>query len=251
MSTVITSQKLAKFPGIKALVSTRSFGNQSFQHLSISEKETILNRRRFFDKQGINADFVVNTGLSHEDKVYCARISDRGRGAMAKKTIIPNYDGLVTNNRNVFLMVTVADCFPIFYYDPKANCIGIAHAGWRGVLNGISINVIDEMKKVAGSKPEDIIVFIGPGIQACHFEVSIDLASQFENAFGSEVIVSRGGNRYANLSMAIKSQLESSGINSCNIEISSECTYCADGILSSYRRDKGGYIAQAAVIGMI
>lgn len=251
MSEVITSQKLGDFSGVKAIVSTKSFGNQSFQHPSISEKETILNRNRFFSDQKIDSGSVVNVGLSHGNKVYWTVGTDRGRGSIAKKTIIPNYDGLVTDEKNMFLMVTVADCFPIFYYDPIAGCIGLVHVGWKGVLNGITIRAVEVMMEKSKCKASDIVAYVGPGIHICHFEVSDKLADQFENAFEFIANTSQEGRKTIDLPLMIKSQLEQSGILANNIEISPMCTYCEGEKLSSFRRDKENYIAQAAIIGMI
>ena len=202
-------------------------------------------------KKKINPKAIVNVGLNHGNNIYWTEKGDRGKGALDKETIISNHDGLVSSDRNVFLMVTIADCFPVFYYDPINCCIGLVHAGWRGILKGIVEKPIEIMKKNSGSNSNKIAVFIGPGIHSCHFEVSDDIANQFEERFESNIVDNTKNRKFVDLTVAIKYQLELSGIKPNNIEIAPECTYCSDSMLSSYRRDKDDYVAQAAIIGMI
>ncbi|MFA6271492.1 MAG: peptidoglycan editing factor PgeF [Patescibacteria group bacterium] len=251
MSKIITSKKLGIFPEIKIAVSTKSFGNQSLQHPWINEKETILNRSCFFDALNIKSDTVVNAELCHGKRIYWVQDQNQNKEFIEKKSFVKKFDGLATLQRGVFLMITMADCFPIFIYDPKKKCIAVLHAGWRGVVKNIAANGVETLKKKAGSIPSDLVVFVGPGIHTCHFEVGDNLAEQFTEMFGSNVVAVNGRHKSVDLTLAIKSQLISAGLDEGNIEISEYCTYCAETKFSSYRRDADKYIAQGAIIGMI
>ena len=61
------------------------------------------------------------------------------------------YDGIVTKSLDYVLGVQGADCPPLFLYDPDANVIGLAHAGWKPVVRGVVSNTLREMMKLGAS----------------------------------------------------------------------------------------------------
>ena len=80
-------------------------------------------------------------------------------------------DALITNKTNTPLMVMVADCIPILFFDPIKKVIGVAHAGREGTFNNIIKNTIDKMIEAYNCEPKDIEVELGPSIQKCCYEV--------------------------------------------------------------------------------
>ena len=73
-------------------------------------------------------------------------------------------DAQVTNNPNLLLVIGMADCLPILFYDPVKKAIGAAHAGWRGTSLKIAANVVEKMQAEFDSSPADIRVAMGPAI---------------------------------------------------------------------------------------
>ena len=63
-------------------------------------------------------------------------------------------DALITNVKEVPLLILTADCVPVVIIDPKNKAIGVAHAGWRGTYDKICKNTIDEMIKNYKSNPK-------------------------------------------------------------------------------------------------
>lgn len=165
--------------------------------------------------------------MIHDINIAVVGEKDRGQ-------IILNTDGLITDKQNIFLTVTVGDCVPIYFFDEKKKIIGLAHAGWRGVVKNISKALIEKMVSEFGLKPEDISAYIGPHLQKCHFEIKEDILLQFENEF----ILKENGIIKVDLLSMIKQQLLSLGVKSENISSSDECTYCNKEKYFSYRRDK-------------
>jgi len=167
----------------------------------------------------------------HGTRVVVAHADNRGG-------VLPETDGLVTKENNIFLVITVADCFPVYFYDPRTKTIGLIHAGWRG----ISQNIVKEAAKVLERSSADVknlLAGIGPGIRECHFEVQGDIA----RLFGTK-------EKFVNLGSVIQRQLIELGIKKSNIEDSGECTYCLDQKYFSYRRDKPAQVeAMIAYIG--
>ncbi len=199
------------------------------------------NRERFFTRLGLDVDNVVAAGLIHSNKV--ATVKD------VAVRVIAETDALVTDQQGVTLSLTVADCVPVYFCDPKRPAVGLAHAGWKGVVGDIAGEVIAKMAAEFGSRPEDIVVFIGPHIRKCHFEVQDDVAGQFADF--SDSIESREGKLHIDLSAVIMKQLTKTGVLPENVSLSQECTFCEDNKYFSYRRDKPARLeAMVAYIGL-
>jgi len=126
-----------------------------------SAELTRKNRERFAWEKDINPKLIVAADLAHGKKVAIVSSEDGG-------SVIAETDGLLTHEQNVFLSVTAADCLPVFFYDPKKEVAGIAHAGWRGLAKGVLLNMIQVMQTTFGSIAGNILVGIGPGIGECH-----------------------------------------------------------------------------------
>jgi YfiH family protein len=71
-------------------------------------------------------------------------------------------DGLITNEKNVPLVISVADCVPILLYDPVRGAVGAVHAGWRGTVQDIAAKAVRRLAAEYGSRPEDIRAALGP-----------------------------------------------------------------------------------------
>ena len=57
-------------------------------------------------------------------------------------------DGLITSKTGVILTLKVADCVPLYFFEPKCKMAGLVHSGWRGTVNGIIQNTIKLMGKL-------------------------------------------------------------------------------------------------------
>jgi hypothetical protein len=152
--------------------------------------------------------------------------------------IIKDHDALITDDPNLILSITVADCLPLYFYDPIKKVIGLAHAGWRGVENGISLETVKAFEQNYHSAKFDIQVFIGPHIGACHFEVRGDVAEKFSS--WPEFIIFRGEKTFIDLAGIVKKQLLAGGLLKKNINVGPECTYCLPDKYFSFRRDNPG-----------
>jgi len=123
-------------------------------------KEALENRKRFFKNLGINLKNVAEVKQVHGNKVI---IIDQ----------IPNpklkADGLVTNKEDIYLMLKVADCLAIGFYDPKHHAIGLAHVGWQGLEKEIIKEIVENMKDNFDTNPKELFIQISPSIGQCHY----------------------------------------------------------------------------------
>ena len=157
---------------------------------------------------------------------------------------ISNTDGMITNE-NLVLTIQVADCIPVYLVDHVAKIIGLLHAGWRGIANGIVLNGIQKLIQL-NSNPQNVIVFLGPSISQCCFEVSLDVALEFDSSF---VRNTRKGERMINLQGIVRSQLTDSGVNQKNIIDINECTFCFGEKYHSFRREGKSAGRMIAILG--
>ena len=151
-----------------------------------------------------------------------------------ERNFYDGYDGLITDQYHTPLVVMVADCIPILFWDKCKGVIGVAHAGRNGTYLNISSNMVSTMSNEYDCKVENIEVISGPSIQKCCYEVSKELSNIAEKNFGNEVV----NGRYIDLPLINKNQLLQCGVLKQNIEISHTCTKCGGKKYFSYRRNK-------------
>lgn len=207
---------------ILAVMSEKNEGSMKLLRSAEDDK----NRNNLLLQCGIDGKKIVAANLVHGNE---AAIVDE-----KSPQIVEGADALVTKEK-VFLAVTVADCVPVYFYDEKNKIIGLAHAGWRGVVGEVAINTLKKMIEL-GAQRDTIEVVLGPGIKSCHFEIKKDVLGDFKNY---PKFISRKENRiFVDLFGIIKEQLLSYRIKEKNVFISKECTFENRDKYFSYRRDK-------------
>lgn len=225
-------------PEIMAGLSERTDGSMVWWNRLPVEEAVRENRENYFRGLGINPERVVSGGLVHGVRVAVVSEQEAGKYLL-------NTDALITNIPNLFLTVTAADCLPVYFYDAKNKSLGLAHAGWRGLTNGILEKVVFEFSHSFGSEAADLRVIIGPHIKSCHYEVGEEVAAKF-----SEQNLERRQSRiYVKLAGEAESRLRALRVK--HISVSPVCTY-DDQRFFSARRDKSEPIkGMAAYIGLI
>src|SRR5476649_473126 len=91
---------------------------------------------------------------------------------------VPDVDALATSVPRLPLVVRVADCGPVFFYDPVQQVIALAHSGRRGTEGNIVGETVSCLQETFDTQPENLIVQLGPCIRPPHYE--IDFAAEIE-----------------------------------------------------------------------
>lgn len=237
---------------ISIVCSTKSDGDLLFKNdpatpPDIANDVVRENREQFFRAHAIPPERVVNICGVHGNRIYRVRRDDLGKGALDPATRIARYDGLVTNVEGAFLMVTGADCFPVFFWDEESRAIGAAHAGWRGIAKKIIPFMIDAFRDEYHSSVADIRTWIGPGIQEHHYDVSEERAAFFASGY-PRALLRRDNKIFLDLPAVIHAQLIESGVEPAHISAQGDCTFCADHAWFSHRRDHDDPIKSAAFL---
>lgn len=214
---------LSKYPQIRHLVATRQVGNVSFS-VEDDPENVLKNREKVALEIGASLDDFVVPGLVHGACIEAVGSKERGCGSRGPDTVIKETDALVTSQSGLVLMLPVADCVPILFFDPTNRAVGIAHAGWRGTLKGVVRKTVETLSRKYNTNPKDLLVGIGPAICVKHYEVD-------------EAVLPGAKGNY-DLIAANKIQLLEKGVCDKNIEIMPYCTFERTDLFFSHRAEK-------------
>ncbi len=212
------------------------------------EPENVLENYRILGNAlDFSPENLVFTHQTHTAIVRRVGREDRGQGLF--RPVPGDYDGLITNEPEVALIVFSADCTPVLLYDPVKKAVGAVHAGWRGTAAGIAARAVEAMKEAYGCRPEDLRAAIGPCIGPCCFQTRADVPEAMLAALGeaAEAAIRPAGDRYyVNLKELNALWLRRCGLS--QIDISPECTHCHPERYWSHRITGEARGSQAAII---
>lgn len=235
------------FPNLTHFISTRQGGvsKEQFTSLNVSQlvgdvaEKVYENRRTLAESLGTSSETCILPQLTHGKNVQIVGKMDAGRGWAQHETAILDTDALITQEKGLCLIVTLADCTPLLFFDPKKEVIAVAHAGWKGTFAKIGVETLQKMHTHFGCEMQDILVGIGISIGQCCYEISEDLAHKFCENFGEEVVLYKEGKPHLDLWQANQIQLLEAGILPQNIAIAGVCTACNSDVFFSHRKEAG------------
>jgi YfiH family protein len=171
--------------------------------------------------------------------------SDNIRIMTLKDNVNDESDGMITNEKQFILSISIADCAAVLMYDPVNEVICGVHSGWKGTQLNITSKAINILIDKFSTNPNDLQVYVSPCAGGTQYEVGPEFADIFPNS-----ILKISNNKYLfDNKKEIKSQLLKSGVNELNLEISDICTI-SDNNFHSFRRDKETSGRMSAFIGM-
>jgi hypothetical protein len=127
------------------------------------EENVKENRRRIMKSMQINRCISADQTHSRNVLVIDQKMAEKIFAEKRKTAEITDTDAFVTNIPKLGVMIQVADCQALLFFDTGKKILGVAHAGWRGLKQDISGVVIAEMVKL-GANPANIIVGISPSL---------------------------------------------------------------------------------------
>ncbi len=201
------------------------------------------NRRRFFGIFGLLPSHVVRVKQVHGDGVLRVDESLVSRRGFPRFLLDEGYeyDALVTNLRDLALVVTTADCLPVLIYDPVRGAVAAVHAGWRSTAKRIAARALEAMAAVYGTHPRDCRVAIGPGIRQCCFEVDTPVVHAMMVAlptWAEHTVATGAGQFHLDLAGVNRAVLIRAGVRPDRIADVGLCTACRTDLFFSYRAEK-------------
>ncbi len=141
-------------------------------------------------------------------------------------------DGAYTRQVQTACCVMTADCLPVFFWSRCGGHVAVAHAGWRGLANGVLANTL------AAFTQSEVVCGIGPAISQAHFEVGDDVRDVFAGwpeADANFLPGNQPGKYWCNLAGLASAQLKALGVR--QVYLSGICTYANADKFYSFRRD--------------
>lgn len=161
-------------------------------------------------------------------------------------------DFLVTDQKNIALMILTADCVPLILYDSVHHAVGLIHAGWKGAYAGILQQVLDVMFRTYGTQINDLIGIFGPSARSCCYQVNADFVSNFVLKYADQVqFLNQNGAWFFDNHLFLKNQLKKFGILEENIYTDNAfCTIC-NPRFCSFRKDKNDAKRQVTMVALL
>lgn len=147
-------------------------------------------------------------------------------------------DASITDKPGIVAAVMIADCMPVLLADTLGRCVGVVHAGWRGLAAGVIRNTARAMRERLGDREAQLLAYLGPAIGPDHFEVRSDvLEAMSAGVPGAATAFVRHGDRYrADLFALGRLALKEEGVDA--IYGGGACTVCDPRRFYSHRRDR-------------
>lgn len=216
--------------------------------------------KKLFNALDLDYKYLVKPNQAHTDNILLLDKKVNIDTADIKLDYLENVDGIITNQKNVALATTSADCLCVILYDPKNKVIANVHSGWRGTFKKIVKKAAFLMKNKYDCNLNDILVFLMPAIRQCHFEVDEDVMAECKAIFTytnriDEII--KLGRKFDNIQkynidnvLINKLLLEEEGIPSANIFDSGICSVCSCDVVHSRRADGDSFGLGTTIVMM-
>lgn len=181
--------------------------------------KNVVERNNFCKSVNINSEKIVFANQVHGTMVKKVSSADCG-------TFIADCDGLITDDKNIYLCIFTADCVPVFLASRDYSVVALVHAGWRGLAGGIIESATIKFLEDFGISNRDIFAYIGPHIQQCCYQVGDELKKTFNRPAEEE---------FFSLSQEAQRQTKKLGIK--RVYVNKNCTCHEYEMFYSYRRE--------------
>lgn len=198
------------------------------------------NRKRLCQAINIHPSSLYVPKQTHDSKSLIIDELFLSLSKEEQKAKMQGIDALITQQKNIGIAVTTADCVPILIFDKEEKVLAAIHAGWKGTADNIPGKTIKNMIAGFNCNPKNMIAGIAPSISPEIFEVGDEVGEAFQNkGFDLDAISFRNpdtGKLHIDLWKANRISLIDSGIPIQNIETAQICTYSNPELFFSARR---------------
>jgi YfiH family protein len=158
-------------------------------------------------------------------------------------TIHDGADGHATATEGLLLLVTVADCVPVYLLAPRTRTIALLHAGWRGTAAGILAKGVRLLTDRGGARPDELVMHLGVAISGPCYEVGAEVMDGVGKARPGP------GPWHLDLRETLEGQAAELGVR--NVSRSGHCSAREADHFFSHRRSGGRDGRMVAYLGLI
>ena len=227
---------------VGAAITTREGGcskapfdsNNLALHVADSEADVIANRESIVENLGLPEQPLWLEQVHGTEVVYTPRIMGN-----ATATLAPAADASYTDKAGRACVVMTADCLPVLFCNQQGTQVAAAHAGWRGLCNGVLRNTVATF-----NRSDKVMAYLGPAIGPVAFEVGAEVLQAFieqaQNpqqiqAIKAAFVPAKEGKYFADLYALARAELASCGIKA--VYGGDCCTFSDSARFYSYRRE--------------
>ena len=218
-------------PQVRSVSTTRSGGvslppYDSFNlalHVGDQPEAVVANRQQLLTHLGLQ------TEPCWLQQVHSNRVIE----AHASAEVI-EADASVSHRPQLACVVMTADCLPVLFCDRLGSVVAAAHAGWRGLADGI----LEASLKAMQVDASDVLAWLGPAIGAQAYEVGAEVRDAFVQqmpAAESAFVATCEAHWLMDIYQLARQRLQASGVK--HIYGSDSCTFSDRERFYSYRRD--------------
>ena len=221
---------------IGAAITTRQGGcsrapfdsNNLALHVADAESAVRANRQALIDELGLSRQPLWLDQVHGTEVIY-----------LPEASAVPTADASFTDSPEQACAIMAADCLPVLFCDQQGTQVAAAHAGWRGLCNGILRKTVAKF-----THPDQVMAYLGPAIGPQAFEVGAEVLQAFiEGAQGAQqleaiqtaFIPCRQDKYLADLFALARAELVGCGVSA--IFGGDYCTFADATRFYSYRRE--------------
>jgi len=160
-------------------------------------------------------------------QVHSATVVETGAG-------VPEADASFTRQTGTVSVVLTADCLPVLFCDRAGSVVAAAHAGWRGLADGVLEATVAAMQV----SPDEVLAWMGTAIGPQAFEVGDEVRQAFVAQHPEAVAAFHqhlSGKWLADIYQLARIRLNHAGVTA--IYGGGRCTFTETDSFFSYRRD--------------
>lgn len=226
--------------GVKSLITTRAGGISQGNLTGLNLGRSVGDDRDAVDENRRRVESLVGATPRWMSQVHGIDVANLDE---CRADTPLTADAAVSRSSQIVCAVMMADCLSVLFCDKQGSVVAAAHAGWRGLANGVLEAAIAAMR----TSPHDIMAFMGPAIGPAAFEVGDDVRDLFQSrALPSEMSAVAGAfvtqpdrtpsKWLANIYALAATRMLRAGIEHGNVFGGGMCTYSNAEQFFSYRR---------------
>lgn len=219
-------------PGVRALITTRAGGVSAGAYASMNPADHVGD-----DPAAVDRNRALLRALLPGEPNWLKQVHGSGvHVATGKTSGVPEADACVSAIPGTVCVVLTADCLPVLLCDEAGSVVGVAHAGWRGLCNG----VIERTLEAMGVPGKSVLAYLGPAIGPRAFEVGDEVRQAFMAvdpvAAAAFAPGAAPGKWLADIYLLARQRLAGHGVTQvCG---GGDCTFTDREHFFSYRRDQ-------------
>lgn len=216
-------------PNVRALQTTRNGGVSTGSYASLNLGDHVGDA-----PMAVAHNRQLLASLLPSEPVWLKQVHGTRVINAERTTCWPEGDACISTRPGAVCTVMTADCLPVLLCDDAGSAVGAAHAGWRGLCDGVIEQTVHAMQV----PPPSIMAWLGPAIGPQAFEVGDEVRAAFAAKQDSAVIAfapGSGGKWFADIYQLARQRLNALGIT--RIYGGGLCTHSDPQRFFSYRRD--------------